>query len=62
MDSSSNVIELNQTPSYLSTPMHMIRNISNNKSLLKNLVSRDFKVNYYGHKKRVFLVTVGAMH
>ena len=49
MDSSSNVIELNQTPSFLSTPIHMIKNISNNKSLLKNLVSRDFKVNYYGH-------------
>ena len=49
MDSGSNVIELNQTPSILSSPTHMFRNISKNKSLLKNLISRDFKVNYYGH-------------
>ena len=49
MDSSSNVIELNETPSIISSPMHMVKNISKNKSLLKNLVSRDFKVNYYGH-------------
>ena len=49
MDSSSNVIELNETPSIISSPMYMVKNISKNKSLLKNLVSRDFKVNYYGH-------------
>ena len=49
MDSSSNVIELNETPSIISSPMYMVKNISKNKSLLKNLVSMDFKVNYYGH-------------
>ena len=49
MDSSSSVIELNETPSIISSPMYMVKNISKNKSLLKNLVSRDFKVNYYGH-------------
>ena len=49
MDSSSNVIELNEAPSIISSPMYMVKNISKNKSLLKNLVSRDFKVNYYGH-------------
>ena len=49
MDSSSNVIELNDTPSIISSPMYMVKNISKNKSLLKNLVSRDFKVNYHGH-------------
>lgn len=49
MDSGSNVIELNQTPPILSSPTHMFKNISKNKSLLKNLISRDFKVNYYGH-------------
>lgn len=49
MDSKSKVIELNPTPSVLSSPTHMIRNVSKNRSLLKNLISRDFKVNYYGH-------------
>ena len=49
VDSKSKVIELNPTPSVLSSPTHMIRNLSKNRSLLKNLISRDFKVNYYGH-------------
>ena len=49
MDKPSAVMELNPTPSFYKAPFHMYSNIKKNKSLLKNLVSRDFKVNYYGH-------------
>ena len=49
MEKGSKVMELNPTPSFYKAPFHMYSNIKKNKSLLKNLVSRDFKVNYYGH-------------
>ena len=49
MEKGSNVMELNPVPPFYKSPFHMYSNIRSNKSLLKNLVSRDFKVNYYGH-------------
>ena len=49
MESEERVIELNPTPSIFASPFRMYSNISKNKGLLKNLISRDFKVNYYGH-------------
>ena len=49
MDKPSSVMELNPTPPFYKAPFHMYSNLKENKSLLKNLVSRDFKVTYYGH-------------
>ena len=49
MDKPSAVMELNPTPPFYKAPFHMYSNLKKNKSLLKNLVSRDFKVTYYGH-------------
>ena len=49
MADDSDVLSLQQTPGIFYTPFSMFKNLSKNKSLLKNLVSRDFKVNYYGH-------------
>ncbi len=49
MASNFTPIELGKTPSTFRAPLVMINNITNNKQLLKNLISRDFKVNYYGH-------------
>ena len=49
MEKGSKVMELNPTPPLYKSPFHMYSNLKKNKSLLKNLVSRDFKVNYYGH-------------
>ena len=43
------VLELNTTPSIFKAPAHMLSNLNKNRNLLKNLVSRDFKVNYHGH-------------
>tara|TARA_B110000459_G_scaffold3524_1_gene3872 strand:- start:934 stop:1770 length:837 start_codon:yes stop_codon:yes gene_type:complete len=43
------VLELNSTPSVFKAPTHMLSNLNKNRNLLKNLVSRDFKVNYHGH-------------
>ena len=49
MGSNFTPIELGKTPSIFQAPTVMVRNIIKNKQLLKNLISRDFKVNYYGH-------------
>lgn len=49
MDKPSSVMELNPTPPFYKAPFHMYSNVKKNKGLLKNLVSRDFKVTYYGH-------------
>ena len=49
MAGDNNVLSLQQTPSMFYSPISMFRNLSKNKSLLKNMISRDFKVNYYGH-------------
>ena len=49
MADDNNVLSLQQTPSMFYSPISMFRNLSKNKSLLKNMISRDFKVNYYGH-------------
>ena len=49
MSSNPNPIELGKTPSTIQAPIVMIKNISSNKELLKNLISRNFKINYYGH-------------
>ena len=43
------VLELHSTPSIFKAPAHMLSNLNKNRNLLKNLVSRDFKVNYHGH-------------
>lgn len=43
------MLELHSTPPFYKAPSHMLSNINKNRSLLKNLVSRDFKVNYHGH-------------
>jgi len=49
MGKEGKVLELHSTPPFYKAPSHMLSNINKNKSLLKNLVSRDFKVNYHGH-------------
>ena len=49
MADDSDVLSLQQTPGIFYTPFSMFKNLSKNKSLLKNMVSRDFKVNYHGH-------------
>ena len=49
MSSESIPIELGRTPSIFRAPFVMSNNIYCNKVLLKNMIWRDFKVNYYGH-------------
>lgn len=49
MDSDAKVLELHATPAFYQVPFLMLANLRKNRSLLKNLVSRDFKVNYHGH-------------
>ena len=49
MGKEGEVLELHSTPPFYKAPSHMLSNINKNRSLLKNLVSRDFKVNYHGH-------------
>lgn len=49
MSSESIPIELGRTPSIFRAPFVMSNNIYSNKVLLKNMIWRDFKVNYYGH-------------
>jgi ABC-type polysaccharide/polyol phosphate export permease len=49
MGKEGQVLELNATPPFYKAPGHMLSNLNKNRSLLKNLVSRDFKVNYHGH-------------
>ena len=49
MGKEGKVLELHSTPPFYKAPSHMLSNINKNRSLLKNLVSRDFKVNYHGH-------------
>ena len=49
MGGEGKVLELNSTPSFYKAPAYMLSNLSRNRSLLKNLISRDFKVNYHGH-------------
>lgn len=49
MEKASKVMELNPIPPFYKSPFHLYSNLLKNKSLLKNLISRDFKVNYYGH-------------
>ena len=49
MGKEGKVLELNATPPFYKVPGHMLSNLNKNRSLLKNLVSRDFKVNYHGH-------------
>ena len=43
------VLELHSTPPFYKAPSHMLSNLNKNRGLLKNLVARDFKVNYHGH-------------
>lgn len=43
------VLELNSTPPFFKAPSNMLNNLIKNRSILKNLVARDFKVTYYGH-------------
>ncbi len=49
MGSSEHSIELRQTPNFFLGPIKMISNIRKRKNLVKNMISRDFKVNYHGH-------------
>lgn len=49
MGSSEHSIELRQTPNFFLGPIQMISNIRKRKNLVKNMISRDFKVNYHGH-------------
>ena len=49
MGKEGRVLELHSTPPFYKAPSHMLSNINKNRSLLKNLISRDFKVNYHGH-------------
>jgi lipopolysaccharide transport system permease protein len=43
------VLELQANIPTLHAPVIMLSNIRKNRNLLKNLISRDFKVNYHGH-------------
>ena len=49
MVSKGEVIELQPTPSFLYGPIQMYSNIWKKRNLVKNMISRDFKVNYHGH-------------
>ena len=49
MDSEGKVLQLRSPPSFIRAPFKMISNLTKNRSLLKNLIARDFKVNYHGH-------------
>ena len=49
MDTGDTVLELRPPPSFFNAPLKMISNLAKNRSLLKNLIGRDFKVNYHGH-------------
>lgn len=49
MDSEVKVLQLRSPPSFIRAPFKMISNLTKNRSLLKNLIARDFKVNYHGH-------------
>jgi ABC-type polysaccharide/polyol phosphate export permease len=49
MGSESQAVNVNSNPSFIAAPFQMISNIIAYKSLLRNLVSRDFKNTYHGH-------------
>jgi ABC-type polysaccharide/polyol phosphate export permease len=49
MDSRGDVLHLRPVPSFFKAPFQMWSNLRKNSNLLKNLVARDFKVNYHGH-------------
>ena len=46
---SGQVLEIRPVPAWYKIPSFMIRNLRQHRSLLKNMVSRDFKVNYHNH-------------
>ena len=49
MKGQNKTLVLNETPSILLAPFHMVANLYNNRGLLRNFIARDFKVNYHGH-------------
>ncbi len=49
MGSSENSIELRGEENFFLGPIKMISNIRKRKNLVKNMISRDFKINYHGH-------------
>jgi len=49
MGSNEHSIELRQSANFFLGPFHMISNIRKRKNLVKNMISRDFKVTYHGH-------------
>ena len=49
MEEKEPVLKLGPPPSLLSTPLVMSSNLYKQRNLVKNFVSRDFKVNYHGH-------------
>ena len=49
MDGESRVVERLPPPHLLAAPIHFFRNIRSNRELLRNMIARDFKINYHGH-------------
>jgi len=49
MGSEALAVNTNSNPSIIAAPFRMISNIVRYKSLLRNLISRDFKNTYHGH-------------
>ena len=49
MESKERVLRLHPAPSFFKAPFQMFSNLKKNRNLLKNLIARDFKVNYHGH-------------
>ncbi|MED5486203.1 MAG: ABC transporter permease, partial [Candidatus Thermoplasmatota archaeon] len=43
------VVERKPPPSLLASPFHLFRNLRQNSNLVRNMISRDFKINYHGH-------------
>ena len=49
MGTKDDVREHHSLTPFLSGPFVMYRNVKQNRNLLWNMISRDFKVNYHGH-------------
>lgn len=49
MEEKEAVLDLGKPPSLVTSPFIMASNIYKQRNLVKNLVSRDYKVNYHGH-------------
>lgn len=49
MGTKDDVREHHSLTPFLSGPFVMYRNVKQNRNLLRNMISRDFKINYHGH-------------